>query len=354
MGSHLALADGEPGSQQLAARVALSGRRHLVKNFASIDATERRPGTRSELAVPLSDGKATIGVLDVESDGLAAFDLHDAKALEALAELAVIAIQGSLRLAQLEEAKQLVNARSALAWLGIGAADWRHGASQSAGQIRNRVARIVLLLEQVMVEWTKSPGSNIKQELDEIIEIGQRLMERPEWSRDSASAGITSVPVNNLLHKRIQQELWKNEPYLQARLKLDPQLDRRATVSASVYWLKRVLEILIDNAIEVPVPKLPRRITVSSRAVGTNCEIVVADNGCGIPPGLRAKLLLEPIPKEAGDKGLGMGLLAAQAVLQLYRGSLRIEDNLPTGTRMIITLPLERPPLAADPSQGGG
>ncbi|MCQ3978780.1 MAG: hypothetical protein DPW09_35605 [Anaerolineae bacterium] len=53
------------------------------------------PATRSELALPLVMGKTVLGVLDIESDQLAAFRLDDLPVFQALADQVAIAIQNA-------------------------------------------------------------------------------------------------------------------------------------------------------------------------------------------------------------------------------------------------------------------
>jgi len=52
-------------------------------------------------------------------------------------------------------------------------------------------------------------------------------------------------------------------------------------------------------------------------------------------------LFHEQIKKPKGTKGLGMGLLMAQTIAQTYGGEIRVETTDPTGTSMVVSLPIE-------------
>lgn len=69
------------------------------------------PATRSELAVPLKIGQRVIGVLDVQSDELNAFDLDDVAVLQALGDQVAIAINNARLFEELEEHKATLEER---------------------------------------------------------------------------------------------------------------------------------------------------------------------------------------------------------------------------------------------------
>jgi PAS domain S-box-containing protein len=116
--------------------------------------------------------------------------------------------------------------------------------------------------------------------------------------------------------------------------------------------LRSVIVNLIDNAAEALEDATVRRITVSThlRDESDTIEIAVADTGHGISPQDKDKLFLPHFSTK--ERGTGLGLAIAARIISEHGGSLRVEDNLPQGSRFIIELPIaEAPaPIAADPS----
>ena len=110
---------------------------------------------------------------------------------------------------------------------------------------------------------------------------------------------------------------------------------------ASPEWLRRAFDILVDNAVEAVAELGVRKIVIGTRAANGGAEIFVSDTGPGIPEEIRAKIGLEVIEKPEDAKGLGMGLLMAQTIVQTYGGEIRVGSTGPTGTTMVIWLPLE-------------
>jgi diguanylate cyclase (GGDEF)-like protein len=67
---------------------------------------EGLPETRSELAIPLHFGQEILGVLDIQSDHVAAFDRDDRTVLQTLANQIGIAIRNARLYSQLEQANE--------------------------------------------------------------------------------------------------------------------------------------------------------------------------------------------------------------------------------------------------------
>jgi PAS domain S-box-containing protein len=88
----------------------------------------------------------------------------------------------------------------------------------------------------------------------------------------------------------------------------------------------------------------PGRITITTIADGDMVEIRIADNGPGIPPGIRAKVF-DPFftTKEVG-RGTGQGLVIAHgAVVTRHGGTLAFTTEQGEGTTFVIRLPMRQP-----------
>jgi signal transduction histidine kinase len=81
------------------------------------------------------------------------------------------------------------------------------------------------------------------------------------------------------------------------------------------------------------------RVTLEVRGAGGSAEIVVADNGPGIPAADRERVKERFVRLDAarGGSGSGLGLSIVAAAAKLHGGELRLEDNHP-GLRAVLTL----------------
>ena len=103
--------------------------------------------------------------------------------------------------------------------------------------------------------------------------------------------------------------------------------------------IKRVIVNLIDNAAEAVEGCWVKEIVVST-GVGLDTdvvELVVADSGPGISAEDKQKLFLPYFSTK--ERGTGLGLPIVRGIVTDHRGSIRVEDNQPTGSRFIVELP---------------
>ncbi|HZZ39567.1 MAG TPA: PAS domain S-box protein [Acidobacteriaceae bacterium] len=83
------------------------------------------------------------------------------------------------------------------------------------------------------------------------------------------------------------------------------------------------------------------KIRVRTEAQGNQVLIAIADNGAGIPEGIRDRIF-DPFftTKEVG-RGTGQGLAIARAVVDRHKGSLTFQSEVGRGTTFFISLPVE-------------
>ncbi len=103
--------------------------------------------------------------------------------------------------------------------------------------------------------------------------------------------------------------------------------------------IKRVIVNLIDNAAEAVEGCWVKEIVVSTGAgLDTDVvELIVSDSGPGISAEDKQKLFLPYFSTK--ERGTGLGLPIVRRIVMDHRGSIRVEDNQPTGSRFIVELP---------------
>jgi hypothetical protein len=103
--------------------------------------------------------------------------------------------------------------------------------------------------------------------------------------------------------------------------------------------IQQAVANLVDNAVKFSPPNGTVRLTAAAAPHGL--QIMVADQGAGIPTDERDKATERFYRGEAARStpGSGLGLALVQAVAGLHGGTLHLEDNHP-GLRATITLPV--------------
>jgi GAF domain-containing protein len=322
--------------QKHGVRIGIAGRAVLEKTAQRIDDVRRDPDyyryheqTISELAVPLlTEDNRVRGVLNVESKSQAAFSKDDEETLGALAKLAVTTIQNV-------ETHQLVASSTLLAWLGMASSEWGHSVAANAFNIRDNVD----LLREELANYPLAPP--VRELLDDRLgmlkDVAAEIYQKPIAALLSFDEGLSTVSINDLISKRVE-ELW-----LYARYKAVPRTlnlsKEEPLIRCSPEWIKRVLEILIDNAIDAMVDSTAPALTISTGMVDDLLEISVTDTGPGIPPEIKDKLFRQRIEKQSDSRGLGVGLLMVEAIAQLYKGRAGVGETGPHGTTMYVRLP---------------
>jgi signal transduction histidine kinase len=106
----------------------------------------------------------------------------------------------------------------------------------------------------------------------------------------------------------------------------------------------RCLMDLVGNALDACTaagfgPDTPGgRVRVWIDATPDSVSYHVTDNGCGIPPSSLPRLFT-PFFSTKGEKGSGLGLMAAKKTVQAHGGTIDIQQGNESGTEFIITIP---------------
>lgn len=123
---------------------------------------------------------------------------------------------------------------------------------------------------------------------------------------------------------------------------LETQVTEGIKTRANRELIGQALVNLVENALKYYEPTEGKggRITVGIRRQGDRVMIEVGDNGPGIAPEDRGRVVERwvRLEKSRTEPGSGLGLSLVAAVARLHKGELRIEDNGP-GVRAVIDLP---------------
>lgn len=108
--------------------------------------------------------------------------------------------------------------------------------------------------------------------------------------------------------------------------------------------MERVFCNLLENAAKYT--PAGSTITLSARQSGDAVEIVIEDDGPGLPPGKEEALFAKFArgKNETAVTGVGLGLSIVRAIVEAHEGSVRAENRAEGGTRFVIRLPAGEAP----------
>ena len=101
---------------------------------------------------------------------------------------------------------------------------------------------------------------------------------------------------------------------------------------------KRIVVNLVDNAAEAMQDLAVKDLTITTQmATNESVELIVADTGSGVSPEDREKLFLPYFSTKS--RGTGLGLAIVSHIVTDHHAQIRVEDNLPRGTRFVLEIP---------------
>ncbi len=105
--------------------------------------------------------------------------------------------------------------------------------------------------------------------------------------------------------------------------------------------IEQVLVNLLYNAADaIEEQQKQGSIEISTRLKSGKIEIIVEDNGGGLPEKILAGLFNPFFTTKAMDKGTGLGLSICQGIIEEHDGTIRAENRSSGGARFIVELPL--------------
>lgn len=116
-------------------------------------------------------------------------------------------------------------------------------------------------------------------------------------------------------------------------------------IRADERLMRQVLINLVNNAVKFSKPG--DTITVRCYVENKSMHLIVADEGFGIPKE-KIQYVMEPFGQVADhaehqhDRGTGLGLPLAKAMIELHGGDLTLESDIGQGTTIHIIMPAER------------
>ena len=215
-----------------------------------------------------------------------------------------------------------------LAALGQIAAGVAHEINQPVAAILTQAETAAAWLERDQVPKAARALSRIG---DLTTRIGAITQELRAFSRKSQPS-VSSVSINEAVDGAL---LLLGGRLRQAGVRLVRDKGPDAFVMADRFRLEQVIVNLIQNALEalegVPTPI----VTLSVKRVEDQVQLIVADNGPGLPEAIRRQLFTPFVTSKAN--GLGLGLVISRDIIVAFKGELDLRPS-DTGAVFVVAL----------------
>ncbi len=224
-------------------------------------------------------------------------------------------------------------------------AAWREVARRVAHEIKNPLTPIALSAERIHRHLTRGSAPDaetievirtcadtighavetVRALVDEFSVLARFPASRPQPASLNGLVESALIMFDGRLEGiRVRTELAHDLPPVMA----DPQAIKRAVAN------------LVDNAAEAMQDAVVREITISTALVGSRdaVELAVSDTGLGVSRDVKERLFLPYFSTK--QRGTGLGLAIVSRIVEDHRGSIRVEENKPVGSRFVIELPV--------------
>ncbi len=208
----------------------------------------------------------------------------------------------------------------------------------------------VILGNASMYLRDRSLPPKLRASLQDIVTAAERGSSLTHQMLAYARGGLQRfgpVDLNALVDSVVQMLRRTTPPQLEFIMKLDPAL---TAIHADPGQIEHVVMNLCLNAVQASEP--PSAIIMETSATSVDAEQAasleiqpgrfalfrVADSGCGMSPETMERIF-EPF-FTTKFTGRGMGLAAAQGIVNSHHGQIRVQSTLGAGTTMAVWLPL--------------
>lgn len=346
--------------QSIIAWVTQTGQPYLTedtKNATKYLPISHLPDTRSELALPLLVAEKPIGVLDIQSKKLAAFDLDSRKILTALANQVAIAINNAHLYKLKEERTTFLSELNAAKdkFFSIVAHDLR----APFQPVLSYSQKLPTLVHKKAWADVLDISHKINQGAESVFHLLENLLQWATLQRDK----VAFNPINLSLKVTLDQAITWLEALIEAKqITLHNLVPETLSVVMDKNMLLAVFRNLLSNALKfTPVngdvtisidafnqppdafnqPPTPINTPATSSTFAT---LSIADSGVGIPSPILETLFnqntSQSTPGTVGEQGSGLGLFLCQEIIEQHGGKIWAVSTPGKGTTFKFTVPV--------------
>ncbi|MBK9526079.1 MAG: tetratricopeptide repeat-containing sensor histidine kinase [Bacteroidetes bacterium] len=200
-------------------------------------------------------------------------------------------------------------------------------------------------------EERKNIADILKKNLSKILEHGKRadhIVETMLEHNNSGSGEKVLTDINSLCEEDIALAYYslranKNNFNCTIRKDLVQDLPKLKIIPQDIH---RVLVNVFNNAFDSLIDKQKKdptflpELTISTQHSGNSVEIIVRDNGEGIPAGIMDKIFQPFFTTKPAGQGTGLGLSLCYDLIRAHNGTIEITSEQGKGTEVHISLPI--------------
>lgn len=294
-----------------------------------------KPEVRSELVVPIKSEEEVLGVLDLQSEKVRAFNEEDIRLLEILASHLAVAINNLKSKKKLVPQKELEEQREQFLEMG-------------ADKIKNPLTSIKIDLESLLEGYhgklTEKQNTKLKKAIKSVDRVDRLLKDFRQLLR-LRNEQVELDLKKHRLPDTIEEALWKyKEIIVDKKIRVIKNIPRPFKAKYDNEQIIQVIGNLMENAIDHTADK----IWITCGETEGEVWLSVRDNGPGIPMRDQEKIF-ESFYRVEGEwkrderrfGGTGLGLTISKEIMQAHGGEIQVDSSPGEGSSFTITIPKE-------------
>jgi len=348
-------------------KVAETGKPLIVNDiskFPSYIKIGEHSHTKSELAVPIKYGRTIIGVFNIESNKLNAFDENDLLFVSALAEQAAIAMKNAELYAEIGDFNKMLEKRIDIATKNL----------QDANKELMRLNRVKSDFVSTVSHEFRTPLTSIKGYVSLVLDedVGQLNEQQKEFLGivNKENERLTNLISDMLDIQKIEsgkmpynfkefniydfmEDCKKEFEYLEK--KNNASITTNVAENIPILYadgdkIKQVITNLVSNALKFSTLKPVVNIEVKNEREYLQMDIT--DNGIGITEENILKLFQKFQQIDTGSArkvgGSGLGLAICKSIIEMHGGEIGVRSKLGEGSTFSFTLPKRKTKFVRD------
>lgn len=241
--------------------------------------------------------------------------------------------------------ERLLRQSQRLETVGSLAAGVAHEVNNPLAFVRANLAQLERLAEQIAKRMPLAPDDPDAEEIDELPQIVAECLDGIDriarivdaMRRFSRTPTEERGPVH--LNRVVQEAIRLAELHRNRRVRVEAWLaEDLPAVHGSAQRLTQVFLNLLVNAKQALADRADGCITVHTCALGDFVEVMMSDDGPGVPEGIRDRIFDPFFTTKGPDEGTGLGLAIAYDIVREHGGLIELRGG--GGACFVVRLPL--------------
>lgn len=189
---------------------------------------------------------------------------------------------------------------------------------------------------KAMVHPKGLQSTELDRDFDHEMARLERMVNTLSSFASPESVQLLSTDINHVVSERVERH---QEKAKKAKIILESHLDERGCPTRTdAEKIGRVLDILIDNAMEVS--SSGQTISLWSHRGGVYCRVEVKDQGPGIRPDHLPKIFTPFFTTK--ENGTGLGLAACKKIMRDLGGDIQVTSKRGQGATFTLIVPRDK------------